>query len=136
MKSFVMHLESATQYERVPDVVSFVGADTTGNFGILAGHARMMAVLEFGLARFRTVGRGWEFLALSGALVYFVDGVLHLSTRRYLRDTDHRLIATRLQQELAAEEHALGALRRQLRQLEEEMLKRLWKMGREAPGGA
>jgi F-type H+-transporting ATPase subunit epsilon len=136
MKPFVMHLESTMQHECVPDVVSFVGADTTGNFGILAGHARMISVLGFGLARFRTVGRGWEFLALPGALLYFVDGALHLSTRRYLRGSDHRLIATRLQEELAAEEHALEALRRQLRQLEQEMLKRLWKMGRAGPEGA
>jgi len=34
MKTFVMHLQSATQYERIENVASFVGEDGSGSFGI------------------------------------------------------------------------------------------------------
>ena len=82
MNTFILHLQSATQYERIENVASFVGEDDSGSFGVLAGHARMMTSLVFGLARFRTPGADWEFLALPGALLYFVDNQLHINTRR------------------------------------------------------
>ena len=96
MNGFLLHLESATQYERIDDVVSFIGEDDSGSFGILPGHARMMTVLAFGLARFRVAGQDWEFLALPGALAYFVDNQLQLSTRRYFRDREFENIRAAL----------------------------------------
>ena len=132
MSGFLLHLESATQYERVENVTSFAGEDSTGRFGILPCHARMMTLLTFGLARFRVAGRDWEFLALPGGLVWFVENELHLSTRRYLRDNEFGRITAALREELQADEEALRAMRQSVKQLEEEMLKRLWKMGRGA----
>jgi len=130
MSTFLLHLESATQYERIENVASFVGQDESGSFGILAGCERMMTMLTFGLARFRVAGQEWEFLALPGALAYFVDNQLHLSTRRYLRDKEFGRITTALREELHAEEEALRATKQSVKQLEEEMLKRLWEMSR------
>ena len=130
MNAFPLHLESATQYERIENVLSFVGEDGSGSFGILPGHDRMMTLLSFGLARFRTAGQDWEYLALPGALAYFVKGELHLSTRRYVRGKDYENISAALQTELLAEENALEEIKRSLRHLEEEMFKRLWKMKR------
>jgi len=127
---YVLHLESATQYERVEDVVSFVGEDASGSFGILPGHARMSTVLEIGLARFRVANGDWQFVAAPGAVVRFVAGELHFSARRYLLDTDLERVRTALQQELIAEEDALQSVKQSLRRLEEEMLKRLWRLGR------
>ena len=66
MNTFLLHLQSATQYERIENVLSFVGEDDSGSFGILPGHARMMTLLGFGLARFRVTDQDWEFLALPG----------------------------------------------------------------------
>lgn len=74
MNTFPMHLESTTQYERVEKVISFIGEDDSGSFGVLPGHARMMTLLRFGLARFRVLAEDWEYLALPGALAYFLDG--------------------------------------------------------------
>lgn len=130
MSAFLLHLESATQYECIESVVSFIGQDDSGSFGILGGHARMMTLLTFGLARFRVAGQDWEYLALPGALAYFVDNQLHLSTRRYLRGKEFERITASLREELQAEEDALRATRQSVRRLEEEMLKRLWKMSR------
>jgi F-type H+-transporting ATPase subunit epsilon len=130
MNAFTLHLESATQYERIEGVSSFVGEDDSGSFGILPGHGRAITLLTFGLARFRVVGHEWEYLALPGALAYFVDNQLHLSTRRYVRGKDYEGISTVLQNELLAEEDALRQMKQSLRRLEEEMFKRFWKMRR------
>jgi len=131
MNTFLLHLESATQYEKVEDVVGFVGEDDSGRFGILPGHARMMTLLTFGLARFRRAGQDWEFLALPGAVAYFVNNQLHISTRHYLRGKEYERISAALQEELRAEEEALRAMKQSVSRLEEEMFKRLWKLGRE-----
>lgn len=134
MKTFVLHLESSTRYERIENVVSFVGEDESGHFGILPGHARMMTVLEFGLARFRVADEDWQYVAAPGAVVYHVGDELHFSTRRYLRDADYGRIRAALRQQLIAEERALHVVKQSLRRLEEEMLRRLWRLrpGREA----
>ncbi|HEY7163244.1 MAG TPA: F0F1 ATP synthase subunit epsilon [Candidatus Binatia bacterium] len=130
MNTFVLHLQSATQYERIETVTSFVGSDDSGSFGILAGHARMMTLLAFGLVRFRIGSGHWEYAAVPGGLAYFVDGQLYLSTRRYLRGRNYEDLSVRLRKELATEEEALGEMKRSVRRLEEEMFKRLWKMNR------
>lgn len=127
---FVLHLQSATQYERIEGVTGFVGEDESGLFGILTGHERLMTALVFGLARFRTADAPWQFLALPGALLYFVGNELFISTRRYLRDEDCRRISLALDEQLLEEETALRGLKDSLHRLEEEMFKRLWKMGR------
>jgi len=130
MTPMVLHLESATQYERIENVVSFVGEDDSGSFGVLPGHARMMTVLATGLARFRTATGAWEYVAVPGALLYCRDNELRLCTRRYLRDADYERIGAALRDQLLAEERALGEVRDRLRRLEEEMLKRIWMMRR------
>lgn len=130
MKTFVLHLQDATQYERIEGVSSFVGEDDSGSFGLLAGHARMMASLVFGLARYRIEGGPWHYLALPGALIYFVHDELYLSTRRYLKDDDYERISDALHEQLAAEEETLQNFRDSLHNLEQEMLKRLWQIGR------
>jgi F-type H+-transporting ATPase subunit epsilon len=130
VNTFPMHLESTTQYEQVANVISFIGEDDSGSFGVLPGHARMMTLLRFGLARFRVLGEDWEYLALPGALAYFLDGELHLSTRHYLRGKDYDRISTALEQELLVEEDNLQVVKQSLHRLEEEMFKRLWKLKR------
>ena len=131
MKVFTLHLQSATQYEAIADVTSFVGEDGSGSFGIQAGHARMMASLSFGLARYRSGEQAWQYLALPGALLYFVDNQLFLNTRRYVRDDDYERINTALREKLHQEEAGLRRIKESLRRMEEEMLKRLREMQRD-----
>ena len=130
MTQFVVHLQSATQYERIERVTMFVGEDASGSFGIMAGHHRMMTPLQFGLARFRAEDGDWQFLALPGGLLYFLDNELFLNTRHYLRDRDCARITKALGEQLRREEAALRELKDSLHRLEEEMFKRLWKLGR------
>ncbi len=134
MKTFTLALHDATRSEEIRDVTSFVGEDASGSFGILAEHARMMTSLIIGLARFR-IGEGtWRYLALPGALLYFHDNVLTLSTRRYLLDDDYMRISKALQEQLLAEEEKLHTMKESLHHMEEEVLNRLWKIGRKGAG--
>ncbi len=130
----MLRLQDARGHEQMDDVESFVGADESGSFGLLAGHERFMTSLVFGLARFRRAAGSWEYLALPGALIYFADDQLILSTRRYFRDADYKRISGQLMDRLAAEEKDLEAIQQSLKRLEGEMLKRLWEMGRGREG--
>jgi F-type H+-transporting ATPase subunit epsilon len=126
MNTFTLLLQDAFRSEHFDNTCSFVGEDASGNFGILPHHGRMMTILVVGLARFRVTDSDWQYLAVPGAVLYFKDNVLTLSTRRYFRDNDYTRISMSLQQKLLAEEDQLRATRHSLRQLEESLLKRLW----------
>ena len=128
MNTFTLLLQDASHSERIDDVNSFVGEDASGSFGILAGHCRVMTTLVTGLARFRIGDTNWQYLAMPGAVLYFLDNVLTLNTRRYLRDEDYTRISAALQEQLLAEEEQLHATRESLRRMEESLLKRLWEL--------
>lgn len=130
MKPFMLHLQDATHSERIDQVVSFVGQDDSGLFGILADHARMVTVLSFGLARYRTRDDRWHYLAVPRALLYCVDNNLYLSTRRYIRDDEYARISQALEEQLVAEEAELRTIKESVHRLEEAMFRRLWRMGR------
>ena len=62
-------LRDSSSAKRIDGVVSFVGEDASGSFGILPGHARIMSILELGLARFRRADEPWQYLAMPGAVL-------------------------------------------------------------------
>jgi len=128
--AFTLLLESAGQHERVEGVTSFVGEDDSGSFGILPGHARMIAVLTYGLARFRVAPQPWVYIALPGGVLYFVRNELRISTRRYFKDSDYRRISGVLLDRLLGEEKEIQTTRASLYRLEQEMFRRLRDMAR------
>ncbi len=130
MSTFTLHLHSARQSEQIEAVESFVGEDASGSFGLKAHHERFMTVLVFGLARYRCQGQAWQYLALPGALLYFVENRLYLNTRRYIREADYNRISVALTEQLMKEEEALAGLRQNLRRLEESLLRQLLEMER------
>ena len=130
MTGFLLHLQSATQYERFEGVTAFQGRDASGAFGILPGHERMMTSLGLGLARFRTVDGAWNHLAIPRGILTFVGNELSISARRYVWDPDPAAILRALDQQLRREEESLARIKRSVQQLEEGMFKRLWKRGR------
>jgi F-type H+-transporting ATPase subunit epsilon len=130
MKTFELLLQDATHAQRIPGVTAFVGEDASGSFGILAGHARLMSSLSVGLARFRDADGAWHYLAQPGALLYFHDNQLTLSTRHFLLDDDYAAISAALQQQLLAEEEQLHTTKASLHRMEEEVLRRMWRLGR------
>ena len=131
MNTFTVQLRAARDEQRIDGVTAFVGEDDSGSFGLLAGHARFMTALRFGLARLRVGDDPWQYLALPGALLYFADNVLTLTVRRYVIDSDYERISRTLHDELLAEEQQLRGVRHSLQAMEEQLLKRLWQVGRE-----
>lgn len=129
VKSFSLRLQDATHSETIPAVTSFVGQDASGSFGIRPGHERIMTSLIFGLARFRTETSDWNYLALPGALLYFHDDTLTLNTRHYVLDDDYMRISAAMREQLLAEETELRSLKESLLRMEEEALRRMWRLG-------
>ncbi len=130
MNTFVIHLQSATRYERIDGITSFVGEDASGRFGLLPRHTRFMTALSFGLSRFRVGQDGWHYLAVPGGLAYFTGRDLYVNTRHYVWGEDSKQIREALEQQVAAEENELRAVKQSLEQLEQEMFKRLLEMHR------
>lgn len=131
MSSYTLQLMSPTQSDRFDSVSSFVGEDGSGSFGLMAGHGRFMTSLVFGLARFRQTDKPWQFIAVPGAMVYFFDNVLRLTTRSYLISEDYERVASALEQQLYVEEQQLRELKGSLHEMEQTMLRKLWDMGRQ-----
>lgn len=130
MNVFSLHLQSATQYERFDDIVSFVGEDSSGSFGIMAGHARMMTCVKFGLVRFTHENLATEYLALPGGVIYFIDNQLFISTRHYFYSKKYEEIVATLNNQLRSEEKAVQNIKETLGRLDENILRRLWEMKR------
>lgn len=130
MKTYTLHVQSATQYQCVKDIVSFVAMDESGSFGIQAHHARMITALDYGLARYQRVNGDWCYIAVPGGILYFADNNLYISTRRFLLGADYQRISAGLIEQLLKEEEALRVIKDSLGQLEQEMFRRLWQIGR------
>ena len=130
MNTFNVLLESALQREQLDGVTGFVGEDASGSFGIMAGHARLVTTLVFGLARLHYLDGRIEYLAFPGAVAYFAGNQLTLTSRRYLRGEDYLQISARLREELVQEERNLAEMKNSLVEMERSMLLRLWRMAR------
>ncbi|NNM81642.1 MAG: F0F1 ATP synthase subunit epsilon [Burkholderiales bacterium] len=116
-------------------VESFVGQDDSGSFGILAGHARLITVLSYGLSRFRLAGDAdWTYLALPGGVLHFSQGILTIVTRRYFLDKRYSEISRMLLEQLVSEEKELAAMKENIGRLEQEMMRKLWQMERATNG--
>lgn len=130
MKSFVLYLQSSTQYEEINDIVSFIGEDSSGRFGIMANHSRMMTCLKFGLSWFRHEDNTEEYLAVPGGVLYFNENKLLVNTRHYFRNKNYDIITTAIENELIQEEENIRSVKESLHRLDEEILKHLWELER------
>jgi F-type H+-transporting ATPase subunit epsilon len=130
MNSFQLVLRDSSHSQNISNVTSFVGEDSSGSFGIEADHARMMTSLVFGLARFKTETGPWQYLALPGAILYFVGNKLILNTRRYLLSENYEDITQALLDTLAKEEEELATMKHNLRKIEAHILKQMLEMSK------
>ena len=133
MSGFTLRLLDTTHSDDIEGVVSFIAADATGSFGILPGHARFMTSLRVGLARFRCQDGPWRYIALPGGILSFDGRQLVVGTRRVLLENDLDKVSAALRERLLVEEQQLEGTRRSLRNMEEELLTRMWRLGRQYP---
>lgn len=130
MNSFVMYLQSSTQYEEINDILSFIGEDSSGRFGIMANHGRMMTCLKFGLSWFRHEDNTEEYLAVPGGVLYFNENKLFVNTRHFFRNKNYEIITTAIENQLIQEEENIRGVKESLHRLDEEILKHLWELER------
>ena len=131
MRPFEVCLQSAEQSETFQNVVSFVGEDASGQFGLLGHHARMMTCLIYGLATLRYVTDEIDYLAVPSGLLYFRNNRLVISTRHYIRNKDYNIILGALDKTFQIEEQNLSRIKDSLHRLDESMLKRLFELKRQ-----
>ena len=132
MNTYVLQLQEVGQVREVRDVVSFIGSDAQGAFGIMACHERMMTALGYGLSRYRTADGLWHYLVQSGGLLYFLDNTLIIAARRIFQDDDLNRILGSLEDQLKREEEELRLLKQQMQHLEQEMLRRIMRLKTES----
>ena len=126
MRTFAIELSSQERAERIDDVVSFVGVDASGSFGILAGREPLATTLSWGLCSLRTAdAKTRQYVAVPGGVLYFANDVLHLSARIYLRDDDPERIVGRLTDEMRAEEETSRDMHALLKDFDRELMRRL-----------
>lgn len=132
MKSFGLVIQDAeNRYER-NDIVSCVAADSSGQFGLLAGAEPVIAALRFGLARFKPANEPWHYIALTAGVLQFDGKQAVITTTHFLVDTDRDAMSHALSDEIAAAEHAVASARKMITDIEHALLKKLWDMGRQA----
>ncbi len=134
MESFTLNLFDMNHEQRIEGVLSFIGEDASGSFGIQANHARFMTSLAFGLSRFRLTLDSWQYLALLGGIAYFNNNELTISTRLFLIDNDLGRIADLLEKGWVVEQKNLQATRTSLINMEQSLFKRLLALNRQQGG--
>lgn len=134
MNTFDILLRDNLRSETIREVVSFVGEDASGSFGILADHARLMTSLVFGLARFRNVAGDWRYLAVPGAILCFDRNVLNLNTRRYLLGDSYGDMSRALVEKLTEEEESLKEMKQTLHHIESSVLRQMLEINKTGAG--
>src|SRR5574343_1227263 len=135
MNAFTLALLDSRGTEVFANVSQFVGADTQGSFGILAGHVHTVTLLRYGLARFCDLCGVWRYLALPGGVLRFVDNTLTVSTVRYFLGDDRELISDQLAEEMARSDSEVHSARATLSEIEHSLVRRLAELSKRGIGG-
>lgn len=125
MNSFALTLLDSRGGECFDTVTQFIGADADGSFGILAGHVHSVALLRYGLARFRDQSGVWHYLALPGGVLRFAENRLTVTTVRYFLGDDRTVICERLAAEMAQADSEVHTARVTLSEIEHSLVRRL-----------
>jgi F-type H+-transporting ATPase subunit epsilon len=112
----------------------FIGADTSGSFGIMAGHAHMVAVLDYGLSRFCDETGIWRYLALPGGVLRFYRNQLTITTVRYFLGDDRDYICQLMTDEMARIDSEIHSARISISEIEHSLLKRLAELSKQSTG--
>lgn len=131
MTTFAADLRSPHASESLDGIAAAVATDASGQFALRARHERFLTVLEPGLLRLRHADGHWSYVAQPGAVLHFADNRLTLTARDLLRSDDYAAVVRALDERFAAEDVALQQLHEQVTQMEQEMLRRLWRLQRE-----
>ncbi len=135
MNTFALDLHDGHGSGHFPAVRQFIGADASGSFGLLAGHAHFVAALRYGLARFIDDDGQWHYLALPSAVLVFEHNRLRLATARYFLGTERDAICNQLECASTALDSELAAARATFDQIDRVLVRRLGELAQQAGSG-
>ena len=129
MKTFALELINSLQSQTFGNVTHFIGADNSGSFGILAGHAPLVAVLRYGLARFLDENGSWLYVALPGGVLRFTKNRLTVTSAHYFLGADRDKLAQQLAEAMQAEDLDVHNARATLARIDQALMRRLAELG-------
>lgn len=135
MNTFILHLLDSQNSLQFENVKQFIGADSSGSFGVLPGHTKMVAILRYGLARFIDESGTWRYLSLPGGVITFNNNELTLVTVQCFLGEDKTSICQRLTDEMAAADSDIHRAMATLSEIENSLLRRLGDLGGQNRGG-
>ena len=130
MNTFELILQDMTQQWHEAEARSFVATDVSGSFGIQAGHETFVTCLRPGLARFMDGSGQWQYVAQPGAVVWFADNRLYLSTAQFIISPERDRLVQHMDEEWRAAAEALGSTKRNIVQVEQALARKLWEMNK------
>lgn len=125
MRTFALHLLDSRGSDHFDHVTQLVAADDSGSFGILAGHARMVAVLRYGLVRFVDAAGKWHYLSLPGGVLSGDGTQVTIMTAHYFLGDERGLICRQLAEEMASTDSDVHTSRATLAEIEHSLVRRL-----------
>lgn len=135
MNKFALNLLDSRGSDRFDNVTQFISADSSGSFGILAGHTKMVAVLRYGLARFIDTQGRWHYLSLPGGVLSFSGNQLTVATVRYFLGDERGVILQQLAAEMAKTDSDVHRSRATLSEIEHSLLRRLGELSGRGQSG-
>ena len=126
-----MMIQGYRDYRHFDSLTSFIAYDKTGSFGIKANHLKFMTVLLDGLASFKVENNAqYQYLALPGGILYFSQNQLKIYTSRFFCGENEQHLQYLLETQLASEISKLEHLKSNLSQLDDEVINRIWQLGK------
>jgi F-type H+-transporting ATPase subunit epsilon len=122
---FALNLLDGHRSDHFDSVTQLIASDDSGSFGILAGHARIVAVLRYGLVRFVDTTGKWRYISLPGGVLSFGNNQLNIMTVRYFLGDSRELIIQQLAAEMSKADSDLHRSRATLEEIEHSLVRRL-----------
>jgi len=133
MNTFEVSVLDSQDTLHFPRVRRFIGADSSGSFGVLAGHRPLVVVLRHGLARLQDDTGQWHYLALPGGVLTMDGRRLRVATVRCHVGTDRDAIVGQLETEMSQTDSQLQTSRSTLREIEHALVRRLGELSEGGP---
>ena len=135
MNTFTLELTDSLHVQTFDNIVQFIGSDNTGSFGILAGHAPLVAVLRYGVARFEDESGNWRYMALPGGVLRFTNNRLTVTSVHCFLGGDRDTLAKQLVQAMEDEDSDIFSARATLDRIEKSLMRRLAELGKAGSDG-
>jgi F-type H+-transporting ATPase subunit epsilon len=131
MKNFRVRVQSAQEQWSVDNIVSMVGSDASGRFGLQAEHEYFITSLQPGLIRLCDDSGHWFYLAQPGGVLVFQDGQLNIACTEFMHGDDAELLLTKLEKNWQQQDQDLHKAKSSIVQVEQTLARKLWQMNRQ-----